>query len=320
MHACSTDILIGTETWLSVDIADSELMFPPNFVLFRRDRVGSRGGGVLIAVKQQFQPSLVEIESPLELIWISVRFCHVHCIIGVCYRPPDSRSDFIDVFSDATEQVMKKFPRCFLIIAGDFNYPGIDWKTLSITAQSNRAEHLGFLQCLHYHHLTQVVHEPTRGNHTLDLILTNNPALARVHILEEISDHRAIHCSITAPGFDKRKITKEILNYAQADTEKMNRMLQQFLVEFQSSFANRTTNENWCIFRDHLKQIEDSCVPRLAISSRVSDPWFTRDVKTCINRKKRAYRKASQSDKPDDWQKYKEISKQTEKTIIEAKK
>lgn len=81
--------------------------------------------------------------------------------------------------------------------------------------------------------------------------------------------------------------------------KKMNRMLQQFLVEFQPNYANRTIDENWCIFRNHLKRIENSCVPRLTISSGVSDPWFTRDLKTRINRKKRAYRKATQSDKPD---------------------
>lgn len=53
------DIIVLTETWLSNDINDAELGLCPNYQVFGRDRcsiqdVQIRGGGVLIAVKNQF--------------------------------------------------------------------------------------------------------------------------------------------------------------------------------------------------------------------------------------------------------------------------
>lgn len=44
-------------------------------------------------------------------------------------------------------------------------------------------------------------------------------------------------------------------------------------------------------------------------------------MKSFVSRKKRAYPKTSQSNVPEDWQTYNEISKKkTKKTVIEAKK
>lgn len=61
---------------------------------------------------------------------------------------------------------------------------------------------------------------------------------------------------------------------------------------------------NWCLFRDKLKEVEELCVPKLSISERVNDPWFTREVKRSLNKKKGAYQKATKTSDPDDWLKY----------------
>ena len=44
------DIIVGTESWLTPDITDSEI-FPPDLTIFRKDRSQKTGGGVFIAVK-----------------------------------------------------------------------------------------------------------------------------------------------------------------------------------------------------------------------------------------------------------------------------
>lgn len=319
IHATSSDIILGTETWLSHDICSDDLTLPSSFVIFRKDRTSSRGGGVLIAVKQAYQPSIIAVDSPLEALWISVKFGHSRCVLGVCYRPPDSRPEFTDLFNEAVELVTNRFPSCLLIIGGDFNYPAIDWSTSSVSTQINRAEHIRFVDSLHYHDLTQLVHDPTRGNHILDLLLTNNPNIAETHVLEAISDHKVVQCSFSLPHADKAQIKKCILNYARADIENMNRKLLAFSNEFQEDFENRSTSHNWCIFRDKLKEIEASCVPKSTIKTRADDPWFTREVNRCLNKKKRSYKKASRTNTTSDWQNYKSISILAEKSILEAK-
>ena len=55
------DIIFGTETWLRPDINTSEV-FPPNFVVYRRDR-GERGyGGTLLAVNKNLVSERIMID------------------------------------------------------------------------------------------------------------------------------------------------------------------------------------------------------------------------------------------------------------------
>lgn len=60
----------------------------------------------------------------------------------------------------------------------------------------------------------------------LDLILTNQPDNAVTHVLEESSDRRAVHCSLSIPLSDKSVTTKPILIYTRV--EKMNGTLAEF--------------------------------------------------------------------------------------------
>lgn len=275
MHACSADVLIGTETWLSDEIANKDLTLPSTFEIFRKDRCGSRGGGVLIAVKEEYHPSQIDVDSPLEIIWVSAHIGHASCVLGAYYRPPDGRADFVESLNDTVGSILHEFPSSLLIMGGDFNYPGIDWQTNSVTTQNNRLECLSFLHCIDYHQLTQIVREPTRGDHLLDLILTNQPEITNTRVIDEISDHKAIHCSLSVARVIKTKTEKQIFNYARADIEKMNHMLETLTVDLETGFHDRTMNENWHIFRDKLKEIEASCVPKTVISSKTNDPWFT---------------------------------------------
>ena len=87
-----------------------------------------------------------------------------------------------------------------VIILGDFNLPLIDWSNnvSPITQQYN-----SFNECISENALTQHVNFPTRGNNTLDLILTVDPmnvtqvkAVSNFQFLDNISDHVAIVFSV----------------------------------------------------------------------------------------------------------------------------
>ena len=55
--------IIGiTESWANTDITDAELGLT-GYVMFRRDRIGRRGGGVILYVKESIQAYEIKLES-----------------------------------------------------------------------------------------------------------------------------------------------------------------------------------------------------------------------------------------------------------------
>lgn len=53
--------------------------------------------------------------------------------------------------------------------------------------------------------------------------------------MDEISDQKAIHCSVSIPRITKAKAQKQIFNYARADVEKMSHMLQSLADELETA-------------------------------------------------------------------------------------
>ena len=54
--------IIGiTESWANTDITDAELGLT-GYVMFRRDRIGRRGGGIIIYVKESIQADEIKLK------------------------------------------------------------------------------------------------------------------------------------------------------------------------------------------------------------------------------------------------------------------
>ena len=129
-----------------------------------------------------------------------------------------------------------------VIILGDFNLPLIDWtnNVSPLTQQYN-----SFNECISENALTQHVAFPTRGNNTLDLILTVDPlnvtqvkAVSNFQFLDNISDHVAIVFSVNSLDNDFRHADilalKYLLSYIKweellSDSPTIDDMLTSFL-------------------------------------------------------------------------------------------
>ena len=71
-----------------------------------------------------------------------------------------------------------------IIIGGDFNFPGWDSHNELLKPNCQKVSLLDDVS------LIQIMHKPTRGDNTLDLMKTNNPAnINRTELLPGISDH-----------------------------------------------------------------------------------------------------------------------------------
>lgn len=171
-----------TETWLKDDNINSQF-FPCNYVIYRNDRNlartnKSKGGGVLIAVNSNIFPVSARCytyDTPnIEAIWITTKFNGRNLLIGTIYLPPDCPILTFSSYLDFLSVKLQSFTG-YIVILGDFNAPGIDWKyhhsqNIVHHAIKNKAIHvLNFASALNLSQINQLVPDIQM----LDLCFTN---------------------------------------------------------------------------------------------------------------------------------------------------
>ena len=124
--------IIGiTESWANNDITNAELGLE-GYVMFRKDRIGRRGGGVLLYIKDTIPAYEVQLHEEAdcnEAIWCNLVTGHTAVIIGVVYGCPNITKQNNEKIHNAINEVSKG--DC--IIMGDFNHGNIKWDTLQST-------------------------------------------------------------------------------------------------------------------------------------------------------------------------------------------
>ena len=124
--------IIGiTESRANTDITDAELGLR-GYVMFRRDRIGRRGGGVMLYVKESIQAYEIKLESEAdydEAVWCKIVSGNSKLTIGLVYRSPNINEADNTKIQNAIKEVSKG--EC--IIMGDFNHGHIQWKSLEST-------------------------------------------------------------------------------------------------------------------------------------------------------------------------------------------
>ena len=92
------DIVFGTESWLDHNILSSEV-FPENFTVYRRDRVGDSHGGVFLLVSNSLissEETSLEVDDA-ELVWAKVCMAgSKDLLLGSFYRPPSSDGTYLE--------------------------------------------------------------------------------------------------------------------------------------------------------------------------------------------------------------------------------
>ena len=160
--------IIGiTESWANNDITDAELGLD-GYVMFRKDRIGRRGGGVLLYIKETIPAYEVQLKEEAdcnEAIWCKLVTGHTTVTIGVVYRCPNITKQNNEKLHNAISEVSKG--DC--IIMGDVNHGTIKWDTLHSTGVENQT----FLCIVQDTFLTQHVLEPTRAARILDIVLSS---------------------------------------------------------------------------------------------------------------------------------------------------
>lgn len=274
-------ILIITETWLHCDIGDSEIT-PPGFKVYRKDR-GSRGGGVAILFLESLRVVRLPDMDGLECVVVKAIFEELHIIIGAFYRPP-SCDTFVEIFNEFLCSYGKHSSN--MLLAGDFNFPSVDWQNDVPEALSAGSE--PFVDCVVLHGLTQLVTTPTRvqneAESVLDLFLVNNGIMRRnpqVEVFQGISDHKitCLTMQLNAP-LQATKEQRLIPDFTRASDVDILDVLDSSFPEFVSMCGSKeySIDHIWGFFKSVVFDTMNKFVPFRRKVLRQDNPWMNKEI------------------------------------------
>ena len=214
------DILVIGESKLD-DTKDESLFQHPSYELFRRDRFGKGGGGLMVYVKRNLQPSRVFVDEVSEIISLIIITDKQKIGIIACYRPPytQNETEFFASLDDQLKNLDYEAPAETLIL-GDLNYDMQDKLDSRKLIDFNTAN--GYTNTIK----TSTRLNPSSGKETLlNVILSSSPTscISSAVIPYSRSDHRLIisvfnfksekykYCKIPSRCIDdkKHKLIKE---------------------------------------------------------------------------------------------------------------
>lgn len=202
------DIIICVESWLSVN----DVYHLSGFTTFRKDRLYSRGGGIIIFIRNNIKfTEIKNIVSPVqefEICGLKISNIIPSIDLIICYRAPG-----INHTQDQWDMAIKNVnTNNHSILIGDFNAHHINWNCRQTDTNGNRLENSIDKSDLVLHNdntLTHIdKHNNTKSN--IDLVFTT-PNLSHkinftVHDEPWGSDHFPIFINI---GIEKEKYEKK---------------------------------------------------------------------------------------------------------------
>ena len=99
--------------------------------MFRRDRIGRRGGGVILYIKEYIQAYEIKLEREAdcdEAVWCHIVTGNSTLTIGLVYRRPAMNEEDNTQIQNTIQEVSKG--GC--IIMGDLSHGQIQWKSLEL--------------------------------------------------------------------------------------------------------------------------------------------------------------------------------------------
>ncbi|XP_048583255.1 uncharacterized protein LOC125562943 [Nematostella vectensis] len=310
------DIIFGCESKLSPE-DPTAASFPSDYNVFRKERSGSGGGGIFIAVKHDI-PSYelpdITTNPEDESLWAAIR-CANKKTVYICafYKPPDAPATRLDFLQESIFKVFSQNKKSHpnIVISGDFNCGDIDWRNdpPSITNHSTASMMQKLLDLISNNALIQHVTKPTRpvSLKTLDLVISSTPALVSdITIHPGMSDHDIVKFNINTKTRRIKTPPHKVYLYNKMDLAALKRDVAKLSEDFTLCCEERSLEKNWSFFEDRLKSAVESHIPYRFTKSKTSLPWITQSVKRQIRKRDRLLSKALKSNNKNSqaWRNY----------------
>ena len=256
---------------------DNEIL-PQGYSIIRKDRQ-SRGGGVMIAIKQSKSYEILPSPLDLELIAISTGSV-TYCLV---YIPPNLSNDNVQEYFDYITLLNNSTDN--LVLLGDFNFSDINWESLD----GNSPLSTTFCNIVFNLNLTQLIDQPTHtAGNILDLVLTNIPdSIFNIQIHDNPpllipSDHYIITFDISN-GSVPCKINESYntLNFSKGDYESLCYFLG--TVDLSPCYQSEDIEFIWSYLSTIIKDAINRFVPVVSVCHNKQPAWFNSDIRHHIN-------------------------------------
>ena len=249
--------------------------------LVRKDRFDIIHGGVCANIRDNINFTILEdLEDPsFEALWLKLRPARLprgysFIVLGIIYHPPnDNDPAILDYLWQSLSSIESRFPNCGLLIVGDFY-------RLNTKRLQNSFD------------LKQIVTFPTRGDRTLDLVLTNlkeynkDPIQRPPHGLSD-------HMSVEVQPKDRSQLSDSRLTIKTRDLKPSNRLaMRTYLQEVDAHTLVGNAHgctEKVTTFQSIIQHGLDSVLPLRSKTIHSRDPpWVNSALKDLIRRRQRA--------------------------------
>ena len=293
------DLICITETWF-----DSDKMFNiNNYQCFETHRSTRKGGGVAIYVKSSInaydfveQSNKTLSSTACEQTWCQLTINKQHILIGCLYRPPtilstDEIDNAINLSIARAAQLCDNHKFDNVIIAGDFNYPLINWPNDEASVISDPSTNK-FLDFINSSSMSQFVHCPTFKNNTLDLVFAYHPnSVTDIKMLAPLGNthknglHSAVTWKLRISEPIQEPQSKPRLNYDRGAYSNLSETFRS--VNWNLELNGIPLNNQYEIIRKHYNKACMEHIPlmRLRRKNKTRPKWMNKQVKKAISTK-----------------------------------
>ena len=314
------DIVVITETWLSRNNSDNDILIPNFDPLYKKDRNRNDrvGGGVAIYIKCgiSLHRRLNIIDNIVEGLCIEIKIRNHKSLLCGIYRPPNSGNEYWDAIEHTLENLNNSITKD-LIILGDFNCNMLNNNI------NNKMRNL-----MTSYNLTQIIEEPTHYTENsaslIDVALLSNPenVVFSDVISPFIPNLIRFHCPIMVTlKFRKpanKSFKRHIWLYDRGDYTLYRDKLSQ--INWDEVFSLTNINDITLAINQRIIEAANDSIPNKTITVRPQEAeWINSHIKRLIRQRKRLFRIAKRNNTEAAWAAFKRKRNDATNEIRKAK-
>lgn len=249
--------------------------------MIRKDR-GSRGGGVMLAIRNTKSYKIIPSPPDLEMITVSIgsSFPIIYCL---AYVPPNSSEQYLLEFFNYLQSLDSANSN--LVLLGDFNFGDINWNSLCGHSLASAK----FCDIIFNLNLSQLITEPTHiAGNTLDLILTNIPHhIVNITVHSETplmipSDHYIITFDVHTSNEETHNRATTSFDFTKGDYNSLCHFLSNS--DFTPCLETTNIESVWQYISELIKDGIKQFVPTIRVNRCNHPKWFNSSIRHNANR------------------------------------
>ena len=314
VHINDIDILCLSETKLDKNVHPSMYHLPGYSEPLTRHRT-RHGGGVAIYTRSNLAVHrLSDFESTdIEWIWARVKIGPNTVIVCCTYVPPNPTAQQQFDFSDQLrENVLKAyaFNASCIVILGDLNSGNIFLDDITVTHSGISGFDRVLFDTYAEIDLQQIIREPTRmssscSNLRDQIIVSNMQYVLNSGTLSPFSniDHMPVYVTLDIETTQSKASSSRVV----WDYARMNPVLfTELLIGTKwDDILDQDLDSATDDFTHTLLNAASKAIPKREITVRNTDKsWVTGELRRCIRKRERLFRRAKRTDCSNDWDKW----------------